>query len=40
MPRKLKFKSIISIENQISESIDYDDVINLFAAKKARKILL
>ncbi|XP_022177857.1 zinc finger MYM-type protein 1-like [Myzus persicae] len=31
--------SIISIEKDISESLDYDDIINQFAAKKSRKVM-
>ncbi|XP_008186326.1 zinc finger MYM-type protein 1-like [Acyrthosiphon pisum] len=31
--------SIISIEKDISESLNYDDIINQFAAKKSRKVM-
>lgn len=31
--------SIISIEKNISESLNYDDIINQFAAKKASKVM-
>lgn len=32
--------SIISIKKNISETINYDDIIDQFAAKKARKVIL
>ncbi|KAL4082852.1 hypothetical protein QTP88_029508 [Uroleucon formosanum] len=32
--------SIISIEKDIAESLDHDDIINQFAAKKSRKVML
>jgi len=35
---RLNHLSIISIENKIARQINYEDIINDFAAKKARKV--
>lgn len=37
---RLNDLSIISIEHQVAKSIDYEDIINEFASKKSRKIII
>ncbi|KAL4126085.1 hypothetical protein QTP88_010314 [Uroleucon formosanum] len=37
--RRLNNLSIISIEHEIAKTINYDDIINEFASKKARKVV-
>ena len=37
---RLSSLAIISIENEVANNIDFDDVISEFALRKARKVTL
>ena len=37
---RLTSLAIISIENEVANNIDFDDVISEFASRKARKVTL
>ena len=40
LQERLNDQAILSIESELSRKIDYTDIINSFAIKKARKALL